>query len=52
MVIQIKERNLNKNNQTPLHMAIEDDLDEIAELLISKGGKLNIIDIIYQMITQ
>ena len=46
---QIKERNLNKNNKTPLHIALENKLDKIGELLISKGADINAIDIIYQI---
>ena len=49
MIIEIKERNLNKNNQTPLHIALENKLDKIGELLIAKGADLNAIDIIYQI---
>ena len=47
---QIKERNLNKNNQTPLHYAAEKDSIKIAELLISKGADINAKDIIYLII--
>ena len=47
---QIKERNLNKNNQTPLHIAIENDSIKIGELLISKGADINAKNIIYQII--
>ena len=46
---QIKERNLNKNNRTPLHFAIENKLDKIGELLISKGADINAKTIIYQI---
>ena len=46
---QIKERNLNKNNRTPLHIAAENDYIKIGELLISKGADINAKDIIYQM---
>ena len=46
---QIKERNLNKNNFTPLHFAVENDCIKIGELLISKGADINAIDIIYQI---
>ena len=38
---QIKERNLNKNNKTPLHIALEKQLDKIGELLILKGADIN-----------
>ena len=48
MVKQIKERNLNKNNKTPLHIAAEYDCIKIGELLISKGADVNSTDIIYQ----
>ena len=34
--IEIKERNLNKNNWTPLHYAIQYDKIKIGELLISE----------------
>ena len=46
---QIKERNLYKNNRTPLHYAGENDFIKIGELLISKGVNINGIDIIYQI---
>ena len=46
---QIKEKNLNKNNQTPLHIAMEKNLDKIGELLISKGADIDAKDIIYQI---
>ena len=46
---QIKERNLNLNNQMPLHIALEKRLDGIGELLISKGANINAKDIIYQI---
>ena len=46
---QIKERNLNKNNSTPLHIAAEKDFIKIGELLISKGADINAKDIIYQI---
>ena len=46
---QIKERNLNKNNETPLHIAAEKDLIKIGELLISKGADIHAKDIIYQI---
>ena len=47
---QIKERNLNKNNETPLHIALENKSDKIGELLISKGADINAKNIIYQNI--
>ena len=40
---------LNKNNKTPLHIALENKLNKIGELLISKGADINAIDIIYQI---
>ena len=43
---QIEERNLNKNNRTPLHYAIEKKLDKIREILISKGAAINAKDVI------
>ena len=46
---QIKERNLNKNNKTPLHIAEKYDSNKIRELLISKGADINAKDIIYQI---
>ena len=46
---QIKEKNLNKNNWTPLHCAAENDSIKIGKLLISKGADINAIDIIYQI---
>ena len=48
MMKQIKERNLNKNNKTPLHLAAERDSFKMGELLISKGADINAKDIIYQ----
>ena len=45
---QIKERNLNKNNYTPLHEAAYKDSNKIGEILISKGADINAKDIIYQ----
>ena len=44
---QIKERNLNKNNRTPLNIAIFNKSDKMAELLILKGADTNIRFIIY-----
>ena len=46
---QIKKRKLNKNNQTPLHFAAEEDLIRIGELLTSKGADINAKAIIYQI---
>ena len=47
---KIKERNLNKNNKTPLHIASEKDSIKIGEILISAGANINAKDIIYQNI--
>ena len=47
---QIKERNLNKNNRTPLHYAANNGSNKIGELLISKGADINAKDIISQNI--
>ena len=47
---QIKERNLNKNNRTPLHYAAMNDYIKIGKLLISKGADINAKDFIYQII--
>ena len=47
---QIKERNLNKNNYTPLHIAAYWNSNKIGEILISKGADINAKDIIYQNI--
>ena len=44
---QIKERNLNKNNITPLHFAALNDSIKIGELLILKGADINAKNIIY-----
>ena len=46
---QIKERNFNKNNQTPLHIAAQNNRIKMGELLISKGADINAKDIIYQI---
>ena len=48
MIKQIKERNLNLNNKTPLHYAAEFDSNKIGEILILKGADINAKDIIYQ----
>ena len=50
MIIEIKEWNWNKNNETPLHRAAEFDLYKIGELLISKGADINAKTIFYQNI--
>ena len=50
MIIEIKEWNLNLNNKTPLHIALERKSDKIGEILISKGADINSKDIIYQII--
>ena len=50
MINGIKERNLNKNNKTPLHIAAQNNSIKIGELLISKGADINAKDIIYQII--
>ena len=47
---QFKERNLNKNNETPLHIAVDNHSYKIGEFLISKGADINAIDIIVQNI--
>ena len=49
MIKQIKERNLNKNNTTPLHIALENKSEKLGELLISKGANINAKNIIYQI---
>ena len=49
MIIENKERNLNKNNITLLHSAAMNDSNKIGELLISKGADINAKDIIYQI---
>ena len=50
MKIQIQEKFLNNNKITPLHIAVKRSLNEIGELLISKGADINAKDIIYQNI--
>ena len=50
MNIEIKERNLNLNNKTPLHIALENKSDKIGEILISAGADINAKDIINQNI--
>ena len=50
MIIEIKEWNLNNNNNTPLHWAAKNDSKKIVELLILKGANINEKDIIYQNI--
>ncbi len=39
---QIKERNLNRNNKTPLHIAFEKKLYQMIDLLILNGANVNI----------
>ena len=46
---QIKEKNLNKNNKTPLHIAAFYDSVKIGELLLSEEADIDAIDIIYQI---
>ena len=46
----MKEKNLDKNNKTPLHIAAENNLNKIGEILISKGADINAKNIIYQNI--
>ena len=41
--------NLNKNKNTPLHIALKNNCIKIGELLISKGADINAIDIISQI---
>ena len=47
---QIIERNLNKNNEAPLHSAAWKDSIRMGELLISKGADINAKNIIHQYI--
>ena len=49
MIIKSKGRNLNINNKTPLHIALENQSDTIGELLLSKGADINKKAIIYQI---
>ena len=49
MINKIKERNLNLNNWTPLHVAALNDSIQLGELLISKGADINSKDIFYQI---
>ena len=48
MIIEIKEWNLNNNNQTPLHFATEKDSTKIGEILISAGADISAKNIISQ----
>ena len=54
IIKQFKERNLNKNNKTPLHYAASSwrESNKMIELLISKGADINAktTDIIYRNI--
>ena len=50
MIIEIKERKLNKNSKAFLHFAALNDSNKIGEILISKGAFINAKDIIYQNI--
>ena len=47
---EIKERNLNLNNRTPLLIALENKSDKIGEFLIAKGADINAKNIIYHNI--
>ena len=47
---QIKKRNLNKNNKTPLHIAAKKDSFQMGELLLSEEADIDATDIIYQNI--
>ena len=49
MMEQIKERNLNKKNETPLHYATIMNSNKMGELLISKGASINSKNMIYQI---
>ena len=41
----------NMNKKTPLHVAVENNIKEAVDLLLSKGAKINEVDINYQKIT-
>ena len=45
-----KKRKFTFDKETLLHIALENKLDKIGELLISKGADINAKDIIYQVI--
>ena len=47
MIISNKLERLKKTNKTLLHIAAEQNLREIGEILISKGVDINAKDIIY-----
>ena len=49
MMKQIKERNLNKNNKTSLHIATYEDSNRMGALLISKGADINAYNIFHQI---
>ena len=50
MIFSNSSRKLSCKNYAPLHWAVEYNLKDIVELLISKGADVNAIDIIYQII--
>ena len=47
MIIQIKEWNLYKSENTPLHFTGQNNSVEIVELLISKGANIQAKNIIH-----
>ena len=49
-IISFKWRKFNNKNKTPLHYAVQKNLKEISELLITKGADINAKDINYQNI--
>ncbi len=49
MNIDIKERNLNKNNSTPLYYAKINKSSRMEQLLLSRGADINAKDIIYRI---
>ena len=44
---QIKLRNLNKNNETPLYIAVNNESVKMGELLILKGADIHATAIIH-----